>query len=98
MGHRSEAIMNKAWTNLCGALSAAIVLLAMTHASAKEVFEVTLDNPSFTKGVDRHGIPLGWSRYGGAGKNQEVKVVDVPDGGKALLIADGDPTAEVGVL
>ena len=83
--------------NLHGALAAAIVLLAMTPGEAEEVFQVAIENPSFAKGVDNHGTPLGWSKYGGGGKDQELKIVDGPDGGKALCIADGDPTAEIGV-
>jgi hypothetical protein len=77
---------------------AAIVLLPLAPARAEGVFDVAIENPSFTKGVDRGGVPLGWSRYGGGGRNQELKIVDVPGGGKALLIADGDPTAETGVV
>lgn len=63
---------------------------------ASEPFQVPIRNPSFTEGVDDRGVPVGWSRYGGEGKNQQV--VDVPGGGKALVLADGDPTAEVGIL
>ena len=67
-------------------------------ANGKDVFEVTLANPSFTQGVDNSGVPLGWSKYAGQGKDQRLAIVDGPDGGKALLIADGDPAAEIGVL
>ena len=88
--------MNTAPGNLRAALAAA-VLLAVTTVNGQELFEVPLENPSFTKGVDDRGVPLGWSKYGGGGKDQELRVVDGPDGGKALLIADGDPAAEIGV-
>ncbi len=33
------------------------------------------------------GVPSGWSKYGG-GKDQELKIVDGPDGRKTPLIAD----------
>jgi hypothetical protein len=89
--------MNKPRSRLHGVLAAAVVLLALTPATGKDLFDVPLENPSFTKGVDNHGIPLGWSRYGGGGKDQSLQIVDCPDGKKALLIADGDPTTEIGV-
>ena len=75
----------------------ALALLAATSASGQEPFELPLENPSFAKGVDDRGVPLGWSKYGGGGKDQELRIVDGPDGGKALLIADGDPAVEIGV-
>lgn len=59
--------------------------------------EVPLKNPSFEEGVDQRGTPLGWQRYGGGGQGQRLSVVDVPGGGKALLIEDGDPNAEIGI-
>ncbi len=89
--------MSKALANLHGVLATATVLLAMTAAKAEELFEVTLENPSFTKGVNDRGIPLGWAQYGGGGTDQELMIEDDPDGGKSLLIVDGDPQAEIGV-
>ena len=79
-------------------LAVAVVLLAMTSAKAQELFEVTLQNASFEAGVDDRGTPLSWSKYGGGGKDQELKISEGPHGGKALLIVDGDPAAEVGVF
>jgi len=79
------------------ALAAATILLAVAPARGAQEFEVGLKNPSFSEGVDANGIPLGWSKYAGGGRNQELKIVDGPDGRKTLLIADGDPTAEIGV-
>ncbi|NUQ64449.1 MAG: hypothetical protein HUU20_18440, partial [Pirellulales bacterium] len=84
----------------CGVLTAAVLLLASATGSGEDKpqpFNVPLQNPSFDKGADAGGAPLGWSRYGGGGKDQELKIVDVP-GGKALSIRDGDPAAEVGVV
>jgi len=78
-------------------LATIIALLAITAGKAAEVFQIDLENPSFTNGVDNGGVPLGWSKYGGGGTDQELKIVAGPDGGKALLIADGDPSAEIGV-
>lgn len=92
-----EVDMGETWTNLRGVLAVTIALPAMTAGKAAEVFRVDLENPSFTSGVDDGGVPLGWSKYGGGGKDQELKIVAGPDGGKALLIADGDPSAEIGV-
>lgn len=89
--------MSKVRSCVCRGL-AAVVLLAATPARPAEIFEVPLKNAAFAQGVDPHGMPSGWSRYGGAGKEQELKVVDLPGGGKALLIADGDSKAEIGVV
>jgi len=90
--------MSKALMNLHGVLAATTILLAVTSTKAEELFEVTLENPSFRKGVNDHGVPLGWSKYGGSGTDQELKIADGPDDGKALLIEDGDPSAEIGVF
>lgn len=90
---KREAEMGNTLTNLRGVLAATIALLAMTAGRAAEIFQIDLENPSFTNGVDNGGVPLGWSKYGGGGKDQELKVVTGPHGRKALLIADGDPVA-----
>ena len=89
--------MHKALKNLSVALAAAVVLTAMSSTRAAEVFDVALENPSFTGGVDGSGVPVAWSKYGGGGRDQELKVVEVAEGSKALLIADGDPATEIGV-
>ncbi|MBN2295357.1 MAG: hypothetical protein JXM70_23200 [Pirellulales bacterium] len=88
--------MNKVFSNFIGAMAAAVVLLAVTPAVSEELFEVRLENPSFKSGVDNSKVPLGWSKYGG-GKDQKLEIVDGPNGRKALLIADGNPKAEIGV-
>ncbi|MBI5684684.1 MAG: hypothetical protein HZC54_06360 [Verrucomicrobia bacterium] len=56
-----------------------------------------LKNPAFTDGASANGVPLGWSLYGGRGKDQRVSVVEDDLGGKAALIEDGDREAEVGI-
>ena len=89
--------MNKILTNSHCLLAAAAILAAIVPAGAEEVYQLPLANPSFTEGVTGSGVPSGWSKYGGAGRDQELEIVDGPDGGKALLIADGDRNAEVGV-
>lgn len=90
--------MRKASTKRNGTLVAALLVLqAIAQASDQNLFEVPLENGAFAKGVDGRGVPLGWSKYGGGGKDQELRVVDVPDGGKSLLIVDGDPAVEIGV-
>lgn len=83
-------------TITCGAI-ALTAALAVVPARAAVVYEVTLGNPSFSAGVDRQGVPLQWAKYGG-GQNQQLRVVDVPGGGKGLLIADGNPDTELGVV
>lgn len=80
---------------LLGADGNALAAEPVTHG--KEPFEVTLRNPSFTEGVDSKGVPRGWSKYGGSGKDQTLTIVDGVNGRKSLLIRDGDPAAEVGV-
>jgi len=65
---------------------------------AAEPFLVPIRNPSFAEGTDDRGVPIGWSRYGGGGKDQQLKVVEAPGGGKAVLIADGDPQTELGIM
>ncbi|MHC4399386.1 MAG: carbohydrate binding domain-containing protein, partial [Planctomycetota bacterium] len=89
--------MRKTWKDQRGALAVVALLLAVSPAKAAEVFEVVLENPSFENGTKSDGAPLGWSKYGGSGKDQRLEVADDPDGPKALLIADGDPSTEIGV-
>lgn len=88
MGNRLIKVSAGLWVAL---------LLLPISTNAAEPFVVPLENPSFTQGVSDQGLPQGWSRYAGGGQNQEVKVVDLPADGKALLIRDGDRTTEVGV-
>ena len=89
--------MSKILTNSHRVLAVATLLAAIGPAGADEIFQLPLANPAFTEGVDTGGVPSGWSKYGGAGRDQELKIVDGPDGRKALHIADGDPEAEIGV-
>jgi len=78
----------------CLSIVTSLVFLASAFAAETEV---PLKNPAFTDGVSANGVPLGWSLYGGRGKDQRVSVVDDGRGGKAVLIEDGDPEAEVGI-
>jgi hypothetical protein len=89
--------MSKTLTYLHGALVAATLALVSMPGKGEEVFDVALKNPTFAEGVDNNGVPVGWSKYAGAGKDQSLEIVDGPEGGKALLIADGDAAAEIGV-
>ena len=58
-----------------------------------------LENPSFDKGVNAHGIPIGWKLYDGRGTGQEVKLVKVDQSGsKAVVVVDGDPNEAVGLM
>jgi hypothetical protein len=63
------------------------------------ISENLLRNPSFKKGVNENGLPIGWSLYGGRGTNQHVKLVE-PDGSAqtVILIDDGDSSAEIGLM
>ncbi len=76
----------------------AAVVSRIAASQAAEVLRIPIRNPSFSEGTDERGVPRGWSLYGGGGKSQEVKVVDLLGGGKAVLLADGDPTAELGIV
>lgn len=76
----------------------AAFLLAAAASLEAEPFDLPLVNPWFTGAASGSGVPEGWSRYGGGGKNQELRVVNAPGGGNALLIADGDTSRELGVI
>jgi hypothetical protein len=88
--------MTNALRNRHGMVVAAMAWLVVGLAYAEEVFDVAIDNPSFADGVASNGAPKGWSKYGS--RKLELKIVDRCGGGKALLIADDDPTAELGVV
>ncbi len=78
------------------ALLSVSLLTGLTAAG--EILEKPLANPSFEEGVGTNGIPKGWSCYAGKGEDLQLQVVEGGmDGGKALLIHDGDPEAEIGV-
>ena len=82
-------------------LTAAVFALFMATrplpaSRAAELFEVTLQNPSFADGLDVRGTPRGWTRYGAA-KRRDLKIVDRGDGGRALLIVDDDAMGESGI-
>ena len=80
-----------------GRLAAAMALVVAAQAGGGEPFLVPLENPEFADGPAGGGAPAGWSRYGGASPERRLSIVDGPGGRKALLIADGDPAAEIGV-
>ena len=65
--------MNTARGNLRAASAAAAVLLAVTTVNGQELFEVPFENPSFAKSADDPAVPVGWSKYGGSGREQELK-------------------------
>ena len=74
-----------------------LLLCAATSVRAREV-EIPLQNPSFDLGPQGNGVPQGWLLYGGSGKNQKLGVAEPGiESGRALLIEDGDPAAEIGV-
>lgn len=87
--------MNTTFT--CSCLATLLFSVAGTARAEATRFSVPVKNPSFTEGVTKAGVPVGWTRYGGKGTDQRLAVVAGPDEKKALLIADGDPAAEIGV-
>ncbi|MBM4049591.1 MAG: hypothetical protein FJ279_31230, partial [Planctomycetes bacterium] len=80
---------------LCLALSIPAILLT-TALCLAQVSENLLKNPSFDEGLDAKGVPVGWTLYGGKGKDQRFELAAGVEG-KAVLMTDGDPTAEIGV-
>ncbi|NLX96560.1 MAG: hypothetical protein GXY83_10325 [Rhodopirellula sp.] len=82
-------------------LASAILLPAVAAGEDQnkpKPFDVPIRNPSFTEGVDTSGLPLGWFRYGGGGKDQTITVVQSTGDVNALRIDDGDPEKEIGVV
>ncbi|MHC4643279.1 MAG: carbohydrate binding domain-containing protein [Planctomycetota bacterium] len=63
------------------------------------VSENLLRNPSFEKGMNENGLPVGWSLYGGRGTNQHIKLVELNGSAQmVVLIDDGDASAEIGLM
>ena len=52
----------------------------------------------FQQGVDEDGIPVGWSLYGGAGRDQHIRLVEMEGSSNAVMIEDGDTGAEIGLI
>ena len=76
-----------------------MLLAASASAGWADVTEVPLVNASFDEGLEEAGVPVGWHGYAGGGENQELRLVEVEEtGGRALVIDDGDPNAELGVF
>ena len=81
---------------LLGVLASMLVLAV---CCGQTLTELPLKNASFEEGTTDNGVPVGWSRYGGGGKEQQLRLLAVASHEKAaLLIADGDPDAEIGVV
>ena len=74
-----------------------LLLLASTFPAGAAVERVPIKDGDFSEGADANGVPKGWQRYAGATEANRLELLDV-DGRKALLIDDGDPTAEIGVV
>ncbi len=62
------------------AMAAFLLLWGISPALGEEPYDVPLRNPSFSDGADDNGVPLGWSRYGGGGKEQRLEITRDPDG------------------
>jgi outer membrane protein assembly factor BamB len=49
--------------------------------------------------LDENGLPLGWSLYGGKGTNQHIKLIELDENArKVILIDDGDANSEIGLM
>ncbi|MBN2309595.1 MAG: hypothetical protein JXR94_11520, partial [Candidatus Hydrogenedentes bacterium] len=82
---------------ICAPLAFALPLCGF-EAAAQETPANLIQNGSFDEGASDAGVPAGWSLYGGQGVSQSLSVVELAEpGGNALVIADGDPAAEIGV-
>jgi outer membrane protein assembly factor BamB len=86
-----------------GHVLAAIVSAVLARSAAGGSQALQLGNASFLEGATQDGLPVGWSRYAGGrtasvrgGKDQRLSVVGT-DKGRAVLLEDGDPAAEVGI-
>ncbi|MBN1341437.1 MAG: VCBS repeat-containing protein [Phycisphaerae bacterium] len=75
------------------------ILVVVAQPCAGEVSGNLLANGSFEQSPGHGGLPAGWSLYGGAGKDQSISLVKPEGSGESfLLLADGDPAAEIGLL
>ncbi len=71
--------------------------VAFLAATAFAETEVAVRNAGFAEGVDAGGVPAGWSVYGGRDAGRRIAIVEDGGADKAVLIDDGDPSAEVGL-
>ncbi len=63
------------------------------------ISENLLTNPSFEKGFDGDGTPVGWHLYGRRDERRKIALVDAAqEGVKALLIEDDSDQGEIGVM
>ncbi|MEI6503508.1 MAG: hypothetical protein WCP21_21050, partial [Armatimonadota bacterium] len=73
---------------------AVLVGLAAAALAADQLTPVPILNGSFDQGSDAKGVPTGWQAYAGSA----TATAAVAPEGKALLIDDGDPNSECGVV
>jgi hypothetical protein len=79
-------------------IAAFLLAPAAPHVRA-QLSDNLLRNPSFEEGLADNGLPNGWSLYAGNGQNQAIRLVKPgQQGEQAVLIDDGDPTAEIGIV
>ena len=86
-------------TSLLSAIAvyAVPVLMSLPANAAGETN--LLRNPSFEDGMSDSGAPAGWDLYGALDERRALSLVDAPDAGnKALLLADGHPGEELGIV
>jgi len=88
--------LSRGWLVCAGLLIGLSGGSTAVRADDNQIAPVVLINPSFDEDMDMAGVPLGWNRYGGGGTDQTLRLEEV-DGGRALIISDGDPAAEIGV-
>jgi hypothetical protein len=80
-------------SNRTAVVLALLISITSPGVSQAAIKDVPLKNPDFHEGTSADGVPAGWSRYGGGAVNQRLAVTR--DG---LIIQDGDPAREVGVI
>ena len=86
------------WTVVLRTLPLVVAALAWPAWCGGAISENLLRNPDFAGATQASGVPAGWFRYGGGGQRQQIKLVELGAGqGKALLLEDGDATAEIGI-
>lgn len=83
---------------LTALLATALLAGSAQRRCAAAICEVPLKNASFEDAAGPNGLPEGWSLYGG-GKNLRLSLVETADTGrKAVLIEDGNPEREIGIV
>ena len=78
-------------------LVASLVVGVSALALCEEPLANLLKNPSFEEEAGPDGVPVGWGLYGGLGPQRNIEIVELPEGGRAVRIDDGNDGEEVGL-